>query len=177
MVRRSLELLDTAARLFSSCLEDPLQPRCCSRALCGCLHLLDGSDKDDICSLLQPYFKVKDQEDTYKYVRKKYPGYLNASVAFISMYHSDKDKEDLRAGLEPGRCPGCFSLVLQEPSSVFCKPARAGHWRQCLRNPGEKNLPNTSMHDSLSSPCPADVAFSSRQIQSNTHPLVLKKGP
>ncbi|EPS94170.1 hypothetical protein FOMPIDRAFT_1055309 [Fomitopsis schrenkii] len=73
------------------------------------LQLITGSDggaRDDIFALLQPYFKVKDQDDTYAYIRKKYPEYLDASMAFLSTCRSDKDTEELGAALESDSCPG-----------------------------------------------------------------------
>ncbi|KAH9831763.1 uncharacterized protein C8Q71DRAFT_284324 [Rhodofomes roseus] len=91
-----------AALLFASSLQDPARPKHCARVLCGCLHLLDGMDRDDPYTLNEQY-SIPENED-YQAIRRLYPECLDASVAFLALPRSDKNNEELDAFLRTCSC-------------------------------------------------------------------------
>ncbi|KAH9919929.1 uncharacterized protein B0H18DRAFT_1213604 [Fomitopsis serialis] len=100
--------IDIVAQLFASCMKDPARPKGCARALCGCLHLLDGEGKDDRFALFERYFRPNDEH--YEHLRKTYPEYLSACAAFLSQPRSTQDEEELEVSLQRCSCSAIGTL-------------------------------------------------------------------
>ncbi|KAH9918017.1 uncharacterized protein B0H18DRAFT_1032890, partial [Fomitopsis serialis] len=83
-------------------MKDPARPKGCARALCGCLHLLDGGGKDDRFALFERYFRPNDEH--YEHLRKTYPEYLSACATYVSRPRSTQDEEELEASLQNCSC-------------------------------------------------------------------------
>ncbi|KAH9918004.1 uncharacterized protein B0H18DRAFT_1032779 [Fomitopsis serialis] len=83
-------------------MRDPARPKGCARALCGCLHLLGGSGKDDRFAIFGRYLLPINGH--YEHLRKTYPEYLSACATFLSHPRSTQDEVELRASLEECSC-------------------------------------------------------------------------